>query len=312
MQKAGRTVVWSCDPMHGNTVTAGSGYKTRPFERIVSEVEQFFAIHRAEGTYPGGVHIEMTGQNVTECTGGATKISEADLARQYDTGCDPRLNAGQSLELAFLLAERLKQGRPSGPLCQGARPSSGSAGAARLLLALMYGGEGGHRAACRDHRGEHHQRAGERRAPCRVAQGPSAHEQHGREDRRGVGQHAEQRHVALLHADVPQQEGGADGAEAEAAERKPGGRVGRRCPGLEARLQAKASSEVARQETARLSLGTSASSREAHRIARPHQRAAKARAKPSRLAGCAAACAELGPHQQAGRHQAEQRADDVG
>ena len=104
----GRKVVWSCDPMHGNTITAAGGYKTRPFERIVGEVQRFFDIHRAEGTYPGGVHIEMTGQNVTECTGGVTKISEADLARQYDTGCDPRLNAGQSLELAFLLAERLK------------------------------------------------------------------------------------------------------------------------------------------------------------------------------------------------------------
>jgi 3-deoxy-7-phosphoheptulonate synthase len=108
VQTAGRRVVWSCDPMHGNTVTAGSGYKTRPFEAIVSEVERFFAIHHAEGTHPGGVHIEMTGQNVTECTGGVTRISEADLARQYDTGCDPRLNAGQALELAFLLAERLK------------------------------------------------------------------------------------------------------------------------------------------------------------------------------------------------------------
>ena len=109
VKKAGRTVVWSCDPMHGNTVTAASGYKTRPFDSIVSEVERFFAIHRAEGTYPGGVHIEMTGQNVTECTGGATKISEADLAQQYDTGCDPRLNAGQSLELAFRLAEHLRE-----------------------------------------------------------------------------------------------------------------------------------------------------------------------------------------------------------
>ena len=109
VQKAGRTVVWECDPMHGNTVTAANGYKTRPFASIVGEVERFFAIHRAEGTYPGGVHIEMTGQNVTECTGGARSISEADLARQYDTGCDPRLNAGQALELAFLLAERLKQ-----------------------------------------------------------------------------------------------------------------------------------------------------------------------------------------------------------
>lgn len=110
VEKAGRTVVWSCDPMHGNTVTAAGGLKTRPFDRIVSEVEQFFAIHGAEGTYPGGVHIEMTGQNVTECTGGATRISEADLARQYDTGCDPRLNAGQALELAFRLAEHLKEG----------------------------------------------------------------------------------------------------------------------------------------------------------------------------------------------------------
>ena len=114
VKKAGRTVVWACDPMHGNTITAGTGYKTRPFESIVTEVERFFDMHRAEGTYPGGVHVEMTGQNVTECTGGAHKISEADLARQYDTGCDPRLNAGQSLELAFLLAERLKQERANG------------------------------------------------------------------------------------------------------------------------------------------------------------------------------------------------------
>ena len=109
VQRAGRAVVWSCDPMHGNTITAAGGLKTRPFESVVKEVERFFDIHRAEGTYPGGVHVEMTGQNVTECTGGAGKISEADLARQYDTGCDPRLNAGQSLELAFLLAERLKR-----------------------------------------------------------------------------------------------------------------------------------------------------------------------------------------------------------
>jgi 3-deoxy-7-phosphoheptulonate synthase len=114
VQKAGRTVVWSCDPMHGNTISAAGGYKTRPFERVVGEVERFFDIHRAEGTHPGGVHIEMTGQNVTECTGGATRISEADLARQYDTGCDPRLNAGQSLELAFLLAERLKADKANG------------------------------------------------------------------------------------------------------------------------------------------------------------------------------------------------------
>ncbi len=100
--------------MHGNTVNAAGGYKTRPFERVVGEVERFFDIHRAEGTHPGGVHIEMTGQNVTECTGGANRISEADLARQYDTGCDPRLNAGQSLELAFLVAERLKADKAHG------------------------------------------------------------------------------------------------------------------------------------------------------------------------------------------------------
>jgi 3-deoxy-7-phosphoheptulonate synthase len=114
VKKAGRTVVWSCDPMHGNTVSAAGGYKTRPFDRVVSEVERFFDIHGAEGTYPGGVHIEMTGQNVTECTGGAGNISEADLARQYDTGCDPRLNAGQSLELAFLIAQRLKREKTNG------------------------------------------------------------------------------------------------------------------------------------------------------------------------------------------------------
>ncbi|MGE0851639.1 MAG: class II 3-deoxy-7-phosphoheptulonate synthase [Hyphomicrobiaceae bacterium] len=109
VKKAGRTVVWECDPMHGNTVTATTGYKTRPFESIVAEVERFFDTHRAEGTYAGGVHVEMTGQNVTECTGGVTRISEANLGDKYDTGCDPRLNAGQSLELAFLLAARLKQ-----------------------------------------------------------------------------------------------------------------------------------------------------------------------------------------------------------
>src|SRR5215468_6396074 len=109
VEKAGRTVVWSCDPMHGNTITAAGGLKTRPLDRILTEVERFFAVHRAEGTYPGGIHIEMTGQNVTECIGGANRLTEADLARQYDTGCDPRLNAGQSLELAFRLAEHLRE-----------------------------------------------------------------------------------------------------------------------------------------------------------------------------------------------------------
>ena len=113
--KAGRSVVWSCDPMHGNTITAGSGYKTRPFDRILSEVETFFALHRAEGTHAGGIHIEMTGQNVTECTGGAGAISDANLSDRYHTHCDPRLNADQSLELAFLISERLKMERSGNP-----------------------------------------------------------------------------------------------------------------------------------------------------------------------------------------------------
>jgi 3-deoxy-7-phosphoheptulonate synthase len=111
VSREGRNVVWSCDPMHGNTITGASGYKTRPFDRVLDEVEEFFAIHRAEGTHAGGVHIEMTGQNVTECTGGATKILDANLSARYHTHCDPRLNADQSLELAFLMAERLKQER---------------------------------------------------------------------------------------------------------------------------------------------------------------------------------------------------------
>jgi 3-deoxy-7-phosphoheptulonate synthase len=111
VQKAGRKVVWSCDPMHGNTISAANGYKTRPFERILKEVDTFFAVHRAEGTHAGGIHVEMTGQNVTECTGGAMAISDADLSDRYHTHCDPRLNADQSLELAFLVAERLKTER---------------------------------------------------------------------------------------------------------------------------------------------------------------------------------------------------------
>lgn len=111
VEHEGRKVVWSCDPMHGNTITAATGYKTRPFDRILKEVESFFDIHRAEGTHPGGIHVEMTGQNVTECTGGATAISEADLMDRYHTHCDPRLNADQALELAFLVAERMKQER---------------------------------------------------------------------------------------------------------------------------------------------------------------------------------------------------------
>jgi len=103
---SGHPVLWSCDPMHGNTVKA-NGYKTRPFERILDEVRSFFAVHAAEGTIGGGIHIEMTGQNVTECTGGAWGASEHNLGDRYHTHCDPRLNAGQAIELAFLLSEIL-------------------------------------------------------------------------------------------------------------------------------------------------------------------------------------------------------------
>jgi 3-deoxy-7-phosphoheptulonate synthase len=110
-KKAGRNVVWSCDPMHGNTITAANGYKTRPFDRVLREVDSFFAVHRAEGTHAGGVHIEMTGQAVTECTGGANPVTETNLGDRYHTHCDPRLNADQALELAFLMAERLKDER---------------------------------------------------------------------------------------------------------------------------------------------------------------------------------------------------------
>ena len=111
IEREGARVVWSCDPMHGNTVKSASGYKTRPFDQIMTEVEGFFAVHRAEGTHPGGIHLEMTGQNVTECTGGAQAITDAGLASRYHTPCDPRLNAQQSLEVAFLLAEGLKSAR---------------------------------------------------------------------------------------------------------------------------------------------------------------------------------------------------------
>jgi 3-deoxy-7-phosphoheptulonate synthase len=107
VKREGHPVVWSCDPMHGNVIKAESGLKTRPFERILSEVKGFFAVHRAEGTHAGGVHIEMTGQDVTECTGGAVAITDEALHDRYRTHCDPRLNAAQSLELAFLLAEML-------------------------------------------------------------------------------------------------------------------------------------------------------------------------------------------------------------
>ncbi len=111
VEREGKQVLWSSDPMHGNTMKASSGYKTRDFARILSEVEQFFAVHQAEGTWAGGIHIEMTGQNVTECIGGATPVTEDGLSDRYHTHCDPRLNADQSLELAFLIAETLKKVR---------------------------------------------------------------------------------------------------------------------------------------------------------------------------------------------------------
>jgi 3-deoxy-7-phosphoheptulonate synthase len=109
IKREGRPVVRSCDPMHGNVVKAANGYKTRPFERILAEVRGFFAVHRSEGTHGVGIHAEMTGQNVTECTGGAIAVTEQGLADRYHTHCDPRLNASQSIELAFLLAEMLNQ-----------------------------------------------------------------------------------------------------------------------------------------------------------------------------------------------------------
>ena len=115
VKREGRTVVWSCDPMHGNTINAAGGYKTRPFERVMGEIRNFFAVHQLEGTHAGGVHLEMTGKNVTECLGGAREISELDLHDRYHTHCDPRLNAEQSIEVAFLIAELLQAERAGKP-----------------------------------------------------------------------------------------------------------------------------------------------------------------------------------------------------
>ncbi len=111
LRREGRNVVWACDAMHGNTVKSPTGYKTRPFDRVLAEVRSFFAIHKAEGTHAGGIHLEMTGQDVTECTGGAQAITDACLKDRYHTYCDPRLNAQQSVELAFIMAEALKEER---------------------------------------------------------------------------------------------------------------------------------------------------------------------------------------------------------
>jgi 3-deoxy-7-phosphoheptulonate synthase len=116
--KAGRNVVWSCDPMHGNTLKTASGFKTRPFDRILAEVRAFTDILPAEGAYPGGVHVEMTGQQVTECLGGASAVTEEDLSSRYHTHCDPRLNGQQALDLAFLIAEQLRGARTNGRKAQ--------------------------------------------------------------------------------------------------------------------------------------------------------------------------------------------------
>ncbi len=109
VQSEGRLVVWSCDPMHGNTTKSADGTKTRPFDKILSEVKNNIQIHRAQGSWLGGIHLEMTGQNVTECTGGLDEISESDLKDRYHTHCDPRLNANQAIELAFLISDELKK-----------------------------------------------------------------------------------------------------------------------------------------------------------------------------------------------------------
>ncbi|MCT4558553.1 MAG: 3-deoxy-7-phosphoheptulonate synthase class II [Pelagimonas sp.] len=116
VQEEGANVTWVCDPMHGNTIKSATGYKTRPFNSVLGEVQDFFAVHNAEGTIPGGVHFEMTGLDVTECTGGVRAVTEEDLSDRYHTACDPRLNANQSLELAFLVAEELTKRRGQGAM----------------------------------------------------------------------------------------------------------------------------------------------------------------------------------------------------
>ena len=119
VEEEGANVVWSCDPMHGNTIKSASGYKTRPFDSVLREVQEFFAVHKAEGTVPGGVHFEMTGRDVTECTGGVRAVTDEDLSDRYHTACDPRLNASQALELAFLVAEELSDRREPRQLAVG-------------------------------------------------------------------------------------------------------------------------------------------------------------------------------------------------
>ena len=112
IEREGKKVLWSCDPMHGNTITSGNGYKTRPVDAVLKEMKQFFQVHKSEGSYAGGVHLEMTGKNVTECLGGSFEITEENLESRYHTHCDPRLNADQSLELAFMIADTLREAHP--------------------------------------------------------------------------------------------------------------------------------------------------------------------------------------------------------
>ena len=109
IKSEGKNVIWCCDPMHGNTIKASNGYKTRKVSEILKEVNNFFQVHKNEGTYTGGVHFEMTGSNVTECLGGSHEIKESDLGSRYHTHCDPRLNGSQSLELAFLISDLIKK-----------------------------------------------------------------------------------------------------------------------------------------------------------------------------------------------------------
>jgi len=104
---SGHSVIWQCDPMHGNTIMTASGRKTRHFDRIIDELQGFFEVHRELGTHPGGIHIELTGEDVTECLGGIRNITESDLEKRYETACDPRIGAGQSIEMAFLVGEML-------------------------------------------------------------------------------------------------------------------------------------------------------------------------------------------------------------
>jgi 3-deoxy-7-phosphoheptulonate synthase len=120
VQEEGANVTWVCDAMHGNTIKSATGYKTRPFESVLREVQDFFSVHNAEGSIPGGVHFEMTGLDVTECTGGVREVTEENLSDRYHTACDPRLNASQSLELAFLVAEELTKRRESKSLAASA------------------------------------------------------------------------------------------------------------------------------------------------------------------------------------------------